>query len=147
MMLLYTDIIQMTCVFDSMYKKVIRGRYTNIKNIRQMAAHLKTHEHKLLPSSMRVNGVALSIKQRKEAREALRQLKIGDGYLMSAFDPLYLYCAWVFRCRITHNWRLSARHVGNKNWQSNITNVYEDLGQPSGGIKQVTFVSTATHTE
>lgn len=136
----------MTCVFDSMYKKAVRGRYANIQNINQMVEHLKKYNDKLLPCSMRVNGVALSKQQREEAKGALQELKIGDGYLMSAFDPLYLYCAWVFKCRIVHNWRLSARYIGNKNWQKSITNIYEDTAQTSN-IAQVRFVSTATHTE
>ena len=137
----------MTCVFDSMYNKVVRGRYHNISNIRQMVTHLKLYKDMLLPFSMQVNGVALSNKQRNEAKTALQQLRIGDGYLMSSFDPLYMYCAWVFKCRITHRWRLNAVHIGRKKHApKTITTVYEDTSQASAA-KQVSFSSTATHTE
>lgn len=127
----------MTCVFDSLFSKLPEKKGCN--NIHQMLKCMRDFAHTNMPhQSIRVNNKALSTKQRIEAREALLSTVIGDGYLMSTFDPLYVYAVHVFGVNIEHRW--------NTGQQNLVIHYMMPNTSTSPNRKKIVFYSNTTHT-
>lgn len=139
----------MTCVFDSLIRKLPKRLVDNVllgvlnKSPRIKAAcflnDLKrrvstTRDEKL--KLVTVNGTRQTDLQVKETRQAISDIIVGDGYLMSTFDPLYIAVCAIYSVDIRHVWRHTS---------GNVTLIYK-CNQNIPNVQQVTFTSSSTHT-
>ena len=139
----------MTCVFDSLITKIPSSRLTPIsaslrtlKGAARARCFLTFLQRRLCAVSdsdiqaIAINGSRPTSQQVREIRAALADTTVGDGYLMSTFDPLYIATCAAFNVNIKHTWRAHSR-----------TTVINYRRQVSDAQTQsICFKSSATHT-
>lgn len=142
----------MTCVFDSLLRKIPLqsyrrvGVYDNRKpsSVQVLLRVIKDATKNRLSdrsiASISVNGVYPSSRQVAEIREAIRVTEIGNGYLMSMFDPLYIVVCAIFGVNIQHTWRPFERAGSRQSFMMNYR-------YSSSSTSNLNFVSTSTHTD
>lgn len=125
----------MTCVWDSLLRKLPTDRKHNVNSIHDVLNTIKVYaKNAYLPYNLSVNGVFLTNKMREEAREHIKNITIENGYLQSTFDYMYMYACAAFNVNITHRWSTGVARL-------NINYRIPGIGKPT-----LCFTSNMHHT-